>query len=144
MAIHTRRGLWSVRSWKARTGDYTNDAPPLPRQGIAVGGGVRELIESTPELSDEALTLHPGDGGRSDARPADFGWAGDDALAENAASCSRWVRGSVDAGSLELSSEEMYAPIGQLQRESGDGTNMRAWADITARNSWRECGGPVS
>jgi hypothetical protein len=48
---------------------------------IAVGGGVRELIESTTELGDEALPFQPGDGGRSDASPADFGQAGDAALA---------------------------------------------------------------
>ena len=76
---------------------------------IAIGGGVRELIESAAELGDEALPFQSGDGGGGDAGPADFGEAGNTALAQNAASCSRWVRARPIQflGSLELSSEEI-------------------------------------
>ena len=49
---------------------------------IAVRGGVRELIEPAAELGDEALPFQPGDGGGGDAGPADFGQAGDTALAQ--------------------------------------------------------------
>jgi len=54
----------------------------LGKAMIALRGGVRELIESAAELGDEALPLQPGDGGRSDAGPADFGQAGNAALTQ--------------------------------------------------------------
>jgi hypothetical protein len=77
---------------------------------IALRGGVRELMESAAELGDEALPLQPGDGGRSDAGPADFGQAGNAALTQKRASCCSWFGAPLIQflGSFELSSEEMY------------------------------------
>src|SRR3546814_16078228 len=72
--------------WKARA--ETRQMTPLgtrlaASEGvIAVGGGVSKLIESAAKPGDEALPLQPGDSGRSDAGPADFGQAGYSALAQ--------------------------------------------------------------
>ncbi len=67
--------------------DEADDALGHPLGGfgeavIALGGGVRELIEPAAELGDDALPFESGDGRGGDAGPADFGQAGDAALAQ--------------------------------------------------------------
>jgi hypothetical protein len=49
---------------------------------VAVRSGVGELIEPAAEPSDKALPFQPGNGGRRDAGPTDFGQAGDAVLAQ--------------------------------------------------------------